>query len=128
MKSFLPPHFDPGGNGLPQNFATKTTLSMSSAFTVSLVTWLHAQGMFAFCTTAQHCGDGSTLGAFLKTNLPQLFTKFTTSALQPWPTTMLLSLGKRIPVMAKKAKRKMLVLKCIAISLSLKYVYAGLVH
>ena len=31
----------------------------------------------------------------------------------------LLSLGKRIPVMAKKAKRKMLELKCIAISLTL---------
>ena len=103
----------PGVNGLPQDIATKTTLSMSISFTVSLVTWLHAHRMFALWTALQHCGDGDILGLSLWTNLPQLFTKFSTSASQPWPTTMLLSLGKRIPVMAKKAKRKMLELKCI---------------
>ena len=118
FKSFLLPHLVPGATGLPQYCATKITFFMSSIFSSFLVMWWHTHGMFAFLITLQHCWDGFILGKLFWKYNAHWACKPSMSAWQSSPTTMLLLLPEnRIPVMAKKAKSKMLVLMYIAISL-----------
>ena len=118
FRSFLLPQVVPGATALPQYCATKITLSMSIIFSTPAVMCWHTHGMSTFWITLQHCWDGFIFGIPFWTYIAHWATKPCMSPWQSSPTTMLLLLPEnRIPVMAKKAKSKMLVLKYIAISL-----------
>ena len=94
---------------------------MSIISKISLGNCLLRHGRSTLLTTAQQCADGFVFGTFFlrwSVHCDIKPCKYSAWQLLPWPTTMLLLLPEnRITAMAKKAKRKMLVLKYIAIFL-----------